>query len=84
MYRELFKTWIAGFGQVFLIGLQTYNLVELNYWMAALTSLLITVCWIQGVHAVLKTRLHKVCYGLGAVMGVEMAMVMHSLIVRGT
>jgi hypothetical protein len=79
--RELFKAWLAGFGHVFLIAIQTYNLISMNFLIAGVTSVLITICWINGVHAVLKTRAHKIVYGIGAVSGVEMAMVVHRWVV---
>lgn len=78
--KELFGAWLAGFGNVFLICVQTYNLVNMNYGLAAVTSVLITVCWINGVHAVLKTRFHRLLYGLGAVIGVESAMLIHPIL----
>lgn len=80
MKKELFRAFINGFGNVYLIGLQTYNLVNQNYLLAGFTSVLITICWIGGIHSVLKTRLHKVCYGIGAVSGVEMAILTHQWI----
>lgn len=80
--KELIITWVAGFGQVFLIGIQTYNLINNSYLLAVLTSILITVCWINGVHAVLKTRLHRFTYGFGCIVGVECAIVVHKFILK--
>ncbi len=63
-----------------LISFQTYNIVDFNWVLAGLTSILLTVCWIKGIHAVLKTRLHKIVYGVGAVSGVECAMMLKHFI----
>lgn len=73
-------TFLTAFGQISLIGIQTYNIIHFQFLLAGIISIFITTCNINNTHAFFKDRIHKITYGVGALCGIETAMLINKFI----
>lgn len=81
--KDLLITFLTAFGQIFLIGVQTYNIIHFQFLFAALVSLFITMCNINNTHVFFKDRIHQSIYAIGALIGIEFAMLFNKFIIDG-
>jgi len=62
-------TSVSAFCQVFLLALQTRNIVDERYLLIFATSILISASWLFNVRTANKSRMCQVAYAIGGGVG---------------